>query len=382
MKLPYYLLAGALCLGLAVGACNDGPTDVSNEASLSTPAATTATAKKEPMVDICHWDPNGWDNLPDQTEPGAYFHLTVNNNSWISSDKKNPNDKNVGHAGHELDQWYCSDGNDETTTRATYFDPNATDPVACSEQNDGADNAVFCEEDSDGDGYSDDSDNCPYTYNPDQLDSDGGGLGDACDNCPFTARDNENQADRDDDEVGDACDNCIETYNPDQADDDADDIGNLCDECTDVDEDGYGTDAYLTPTCNGGEVDCDDAVAEVNPGATEICNGIDDNCVDGIDEGDVCSPDCAVFGTFDSVQPCDNALCSSGASCYAHLLGTTVGTAVGICMNTLDGGDCGTTCTNLGDAACASGEVCIARGCSSTGWACVSLSEVCPTQPF
>ena len=35
--------------------------------------------------------------------------------------------------------------------------------------------------DSDGDGVSDDSDNCPATPNPDQLDSDGDGIGDACD---------------------------------------------------------------------------------------------------------------------------------------------------------------------------------------------------------
>ncbi len=34
--------------------------------------------------------------------------------------------------------------------------------------------------DSDGDGVSDDVDNCPNTYNPDQADSDGDGIGDAC----------------------------------------------------------------------------------------------------------------------------------------------------------------------------------------------------------
>src|SRR5690606_23282469 len=31
--------------------------------------------------------------------------------------------------------------------------------------------------------------------------------------------------------------------------------------------------------------DCNDAVATVNPGASEVCNGVDDNCINGIDEG-------------------------------------------------------------------------------------------------
>jgi hypothetical protein len=42
----------------------------------------------------------------------------------------------------------------------------------------------------------------------------------------------------------------------------------------DADGDGYASD-----------VDCDDGDADVNPGATEVCNGVDDDCVGGIDEG-------------------------------------------------------------------------------------------------
>lgn len=37
----------------------------------------------------------------------------------------------------------------------------------------------------DGDGIPDETDNCPFDYNPDQLDSDGDGIGDVCDPNPF-----------------------------------------------------------------------------------------------------------------------------------------------------------------------------------------------------
>ncbi|MCK4522480.1 MAG: hypothetical protein KAU20_07945 [Nanoarchaeota archaeon] len=70
----------------------------------------------------------------------------------------------------------------------------------------------------------------------------------------------------------------------------------------DADGDGYRTD-----------VDCDDNNPDVNPGATEVCNGIDDNCVDGIDEtGDALCDDSLYCN---GAETCDGANgCHAGAA--------------------------------------------------------------------
>jgi hypothetical protein len=59
----------------------------------------------------------------------------------------------------------------------------------------------------------------------------------------------------------------------------------------DADGDGYGVATSTLSYCTqpygyvANSTDCDDAVASVNPGATEICNSIDDDCDTSIDEG-------------------------------------------------------------------------------------------------
>jgi hypothetical protein len=54
--------------------------------------------------------------------------------------------------------------------------------------------------------------------------------------------------------------------------------------CTDNDKDGYGSNGAST-CANGTKVDCNDNNAAINPGAVEICDGIDNNCSGQIDEG-------------------------------------------------------------------------------------------------
>jgi hypothetical protein len=104
-------------------------------------------------------------------------------------------------------------------------------------------------DDADGDGKSDDVDNCPRLANSAQVDVDGDGQGDVCDNCEGTA--NSAQLDGDGDGQGDACesdidgdaveaqgkvDNCPSIPNTTQLDHDADGLGNTCD--NDDDKDG------------------------------------------------------------------------------------------------------------------------------------------------
>ena len=78
----------------------------------------------------------------------------------------------------------------------------------------------------------------------------------------------------DTDTVPDYTDNCPAVANTDQADLDGDKLGDACDS----DRDGDGFDS----TDAGGK-DCDDAEATIHPDATEVCNGIDDNCDEQVD---------------------------------------------------------------------------------------------------
>lgn len=89
------------------------------------------------------------------------------------------------------------------------------------------------QDDFDGDGVPDDTDNCPFISNPTQEDSDGDGIGDACEVVdPDTDGDGiPDSTDPDDDNDGydDIADNCPVDPNPAQIDFDHDGLGDACD---------------------------------------------------------------------------------------------------------------------------------------------------------
>jgi hypothetical protein len=79
-------------------------------------------------------------------------------------------------------------------------------------------------QDADGDGVSDDLDNCPTVANADQADADGDGVGDACDNCVNVANPRVTP-----DTPTFLVTNPWATLTGDQRDDDHDGYGNKCD---------------------------------------------------------------------------------------------------------------------------------------------------------
>ena len=149
--------------------------------------------------------------------------------------------------------------------------------------------------DTDADGISDVSDNCPLVANANQLNSDSDALGDSCDNCDFAA--NITQADVDLDTVGDVCDNCALLANISQTDADGDVFGDVCDNCpvianntqSNVDGDTVG-DACdnCVAVANSTQLNSDsDALGNACDNCTLIAN-LDQANTDGDSFGNVC----------------------------------------------------------------------------------------------
>ncbi len=182
-------------------------------------------------------------------------------------------DGSVGHADVDGDGFAaCEDCDDTVAT---------TSPLG-TEVCDGVDN------DCDGDTDEDDAADAATWYG----DADGDGFGDG--SSPVSAC--EAPSGHVDDDTD--CDDSLSAVNPDGVescngvDDNCDgavDEGVLPTWYGDSDGDGYGGTTFSAESCSvpSGYVDnaddCDDLESSVFPGATEVCNGVDDNCDGSVD---------------------------------------------------------------------------------------------------
>ena len=116
------------------------------------------------------------------------------------------------------------------------------------------------DDDDDGDGFADDVDNCPVVPNAGQENNDDDEQGDACD------------PDDDNDGIPDLEDNCPLLPSANVLDSDMDGLGDDCDD--DDDNDGVPDDK-----------DCASLDPGVHPGAEDVCDGVDNDCNEEIDDG-------------------------------------------------------------------------------------------------
>ena len=137
------------------------------------------------------------------------------------------------------------------------------------------------DKDDDNDGVPDLEDNCPHDATVDRSDNDGDGMGDSCD------------PDDDNDGIPDEYDNCRLVPNITQVNLDGDPFGDACD--ADLDADGFEN-----------SVDCSPTDPDMNGGATEICDGVDNNCDGNVDEGYVDADSDGIADCIDIVDDLDD----------------------------------------------------------------------------
>ena len=198
-----------------------------------------------------------------------------------------------------VDEGFDQDGDGYTTCAGDCDDKNSAVNPGAIETCDGIDND--CDDIVD-EGF--DADNDGYTTCGGDCDDGDSAINPGADEIPYNGKDDDcGSSTPDDDLDGDGypmasdCDDSDALVNPDANEVCSDGKDNDCDGDTDCDDSNCAGDpACITCTDNDGDgyaieggacgpVDCDDIRADVNPGATEVCDGIDNDCDGDVDEG-------------------------------------------------------------------------------------------------
>lgn len=141
--------------------------------------------------------------------------------------------------------------------------------------------------DNDKDGFTENQGDCrdtDNTYYPGATEVCGDGLDQNCDRVDLSCADQDNDGDGITENEGDCDDNSGDSY-PDATEKCDDGLDNNCDgvvDGLDADGDGYLNPIACSPT---DDLDCNDADADIHPGATEACDGVDTDCDGNADNG-------------------------------------------------------------------------------------------------
>lgn len=240
-------------------------------------------------IKYCAVNPDGaFDYQSTANAPGHWFDENGNTVTYSNANSHIFSEFRIGNFAFNIGQYpnRCEAGDEFTIKQALVYTPQGKDPVhvMCV-----FDIKILSSDDKDGDTYTNENDNCPNTYNQDQLDSDGDGVGDACDQCIGYA----DTTDTDNDGVGDNCDVC-DGYE-DEKDTDSDGIPDGCDVCPSgsdiVDSDGDGV-FDGCDICEGFN-DTVDTDKDGIPDGCDLCDGANDsidNDSDAIpDDCDICT---------------------------------------------------------------------------------------------